>query len=319
MPGREYKDSSAGDSSYRYGFNGKRKDGAIAEDDYDFGERIYDPRLGRFLSVDPCFKEYISSSNYIHEVDNPIRFVDVYGEGPGDRVKKANSFSGTKYSQKPDLNQGLELRTGNTQAALDYLDCSELVCRVLADDGITSGVKAYDTKALSGFLSNTEKFIHSNDKPQAGDVFLWIYYDDEGVKHGHTGIVTGVDGETVYTMEAYDTKEGTGPHNYQISKWINHKGWQGFYRPKTESAGTTESKPDYTNFLNLVMPWQAKKPAITNNIPSTTRRMPNSRPRSHSENLEPTPSQKKERIFIAPGTYDAGSKASKPADNSLGK
>lgn len=37
---------------YRYGFNGKEKGDEISNDDYDFGARIYDGRIGRFLSVD---------------------------------------------------------------------------------------------------------------------------------------------------------------------------------------------------------------------------------------------------------------------------
>ena len=37
---------------YRYGFNGKENDKDISEGGQDYGMRIYDARLGRFLSVD---------------------------------------------------------------------------------------------------------------------------------------------------------------------------------------------------------------------------------------------------------------------------
>ena len=49
MPGRE-----AG-TDYRYGFNGKENDDEVKGEgnQQDYGMRIYDPRLGRFLSVDP--------------------------------------------------------------------------------------------------------------------------------------------------------------------------------------------------------------------------------------------------------------------------
>jgi hypothetical protein len=58
--------------------------------------------------------------------------IDVDGQGPGDRVKAAKSFvgKGITYSQKPKENQGPELRTGSSAKALEFLDCSELVCRV---------------------------------------------------------------------------------------------------------------------------------------------------------------------------------------------
>ena len=56
MPGRAY---SAG-TGYRYGFNGKENDNEVkgAGNQQDYGMRIYDPRLGKFLSVDPISKDY---------------------------------------------------------------------------------------------------------------------------------------------------------------------------------------------------------------------------------------------------------------------
>jgi RHS repeat-associated protein len=57
MPGRTYR---AGSSSYRYGYNGKEKDNEVKGEGniYDYGFRIYDPRVVRFLSVDPLTKTY---------------------------------------------------------------------------------------------------------------------------------------------------------------------------------------------------------------------------------------------------------------------
>ena len=44
----------------RYGFNGKENDKDIKGEgiQYDYGFRIYDVRIGRFLSVDPLIEEY---------------------------------------------------------------------------------------------------------------------------------------------------------------------------------------------------------------------------------------------------------------------
>src|SRR5690606_21698443 len=54
QPGRQYGTKG------RYLFNGKEQDAEIKGEgtQYDYGFRIYDPRLGRFLSVDPLFKSY---------------------------------------------------------------------------------------------------------------------------------------------------------------------------------------------------------------------------------------------------------------------
>ena len=51
MTGRKYLQVN---SKYRYGFNGQEKDNDMKGEgnSLDFGARVYDPRLGRFLSID---------------------------------------------------------------------------------------------------------------------------------------------------------------------------------------------------------------------------------------------------------------------------
>jgi RHS repeat-associated protein len=54
MPGR-----SANPSDYRFGYNGKEDDGKIKGEgnSYNYGMRIYDPRVERFPSPDPLIHE----------------------------------------------------------------------------------------------------------------------------------------------------------------------------------------------------------------------------------------------------------------------
>jgi RHS repeat-associated protein len=76
MPGRTYSSQS----SYRYGFNGKEKDLEVASTTtYDYGFRIYNPALGRFLSVDPLFKSYPWYTPYQFAGNNPVRYIDLDG------------------------------------------------------------------------------------------------------------------------------------------------------------------------------------------------------------------------------------------------
>src|SRR5690606_15370078 len=49
-------DREGTDGLYRYGFNGKEMDNETGTQDYGF--RIYNPGLGRFLSVDPLTRTY---------------------------------------------------------------------------------------------------------------------------------------------------------------------------------------------------------------------------------------------------------------------
>ena len=53
--------SQVGQNGYRYGFNGKEKDDdwtGTTGATYDYGFRIYDSRIGKFLSVDPLTGKY---------------------------------------------------------------------------------------------------------------------------------------------------------------------------------------------------------------------------------------------------------------------
>nr|MBK9652958.1 hypothetical protein [Bacteroidota bacterium] len=72
---------SAGGEAYRFGFNGKENDNEISVDggNLDFGARIYDSRLGRWMSVDPLSKDYPEMSTYIFSANTPIQAFDPDG------------------------------------------------------------------------------------------------------------------------------------------------------------------------------------------------------------------------------------------------
>jgi RHS repeat-associated protein len=69
-------------TNYRYGFNGQEKDNEVkgVGNSLDFGARIYDSRLGRFLSLDPLAGKFPWQSPYIFAGNNPIFFIDENGE-----------------------------------------------------------------------------------------------------------------------------------------------------------------------------------------------------------------------------------------------
>ena len=78
MPGRKYTQPN---SSYRYGFNGKEKSDEVYGDGnvYDYGFRIYNPRLGRFLSTDPLTNSYPWYTPYQFAGNMPIVAIDLDG------------------------------------------------------------------------------------------------------------------------------------------------------------------------------------------------------------------------------------------------
>ncbi|WKZ58225.1 MAG: RHS repeat-associated core domain-containing protein [Cyclobacteriaceae bacterium] len=82
MPGRTYSGGGEeGAGAYRYGFNGKEKDteNTWGDTSYDYGFRIYNPRYGKFLSVDPLTKSYPMLTPYQFASNRPIDGIDLDG------------------------------------------------------------------------------------------------------------------------------------------------------------------------------------------------------------------------------------------------
>ena len=80
MPGR--KENS---TAYRYGFNGKEKDQNGewgSQTHYDYGFRIYNPAIAKFLSVDPLTKDYPWYTPYQFAGNIPIAAIDLDGLEP---------------------------------------------------------------------------------------------------------------------------------------------------------------------------------------------------------------------------------------------
>jgi RHS repeat-associated protein len=66
---------------YRYGFNGKEQDKETygQGNEYDYGFRIYNPRIGRFLSVDPLTSNYPFYTPFQFASNMPIAADDLDG------------------------------------------------------------------------------------------------------------------------------------------------------------------------------------------------------------------------------------------------
>ena len=95
MPGRE-----GSSDSYRYGFNGMPKDDEVKGEgnSLDFGARIYDSRVARWLSVDSWDYKYAWQTPYAYYANSPIAQIDYLGKGADDpvthEVKKGETLSG---------------------------------------------------------------------------------------------------------------------------------------------------------------------------------------------------------------------------------
>jgi len=94
MPGRN------GGEDYRHGFNGMERDDEIkgAANSLDFGARIYDPRLGRWLSVDPLHREFADQSPYKAANNCPVTFLDPDGLAEFLAITVNNKVTGRSYT-----------------------------------------------------------------------------------------------------------------------------------------------------------------------------------------------------------------------------
>lgn len=79
MTGRKFQAPNS--SKPRYGFNGKENDNEVKGEgnQQDYGMRIYDPRLGRFLSEDPLVRKFPMLTPYQFASNNPIWNIDIDG------------------------------------------------------------------------------------------------------------------------------------------------------------------------------------------------------------------------------------------------
>jgi RHS repeat-associated protein len=70
--------------NYRFGFNGKEKDSEPYGEgnEYDYGFRMYDPRIARFQSVDPLKDKYPFYTPYQFAGNTPIQAIDLDGLEP---------------------------------------------------------------------------------------------------------------------------------------------------------------------------------------------------------------------------------------------
>ena len=108
MPNRSLTLTDAG---YRFGFNGKEKDSDGEwgnSTHYDYGARIYDPNIGRWLSRDPLEYNFPWITPYAYANNNPVVLVDPDGESPISIFAKAVAKLGLKKTAKEFIQKQIQ-------------------------------------------------------------------------------------------------------------------------------------------------------------------------------------------------------------------
>ena len=113
MPGRKFTNGG----EYRYGFNGKEKDNEVKGDgnQLDYGMRIYDPRLGKFLSVDPLTRKFPNLTPYQYAGNKPIWCIDLDGLEDLPYTEKNQYGEKQVYKISSDFSDGFSIFTNETK------------------------------------------------------------------------------------------------------------------------------------------------------------------------------------------------------------
>jgi RHS repeat-associated protein len=156
MPNRSFNAPS-----YKYGFNGKENDNEVVgtgEGTQDYGARIYNPTLGRWLSLDPLQSKYPEMSPYNFSGNSPICFKDIDGKkifiyyDSGNRNEKGDIiYSQYEYGSKqkvPDnkfvqetLAAFAQINQVTTSVDAKEPSPSDVLNKLASDDKVTVNVK----------------------------------------------------------------------------------------------------------------------------------------------------------------------------------
>jgi RHS repeat-associated protein len=189
MPGRKYQASPT--SKFRYGFSGKEKDNEMYGDGnaYDFDNRIYDPRLVHWLSLDKLQAKRPGESPYLYCGGSPIVFIDPDGkdriitthttrefaDGTSVTVTRTKVITGLDTYQKVQIYDAHGKPTGR----YEYHDIYETKTTIYNSKGQYAGGSA---SALTG---TDVQFTSDNDLDTRWGRLVESTYDRSDRKEGH--------------------------------------------------------------------------------------------------------------------------------------
>jgi RHS repeat-associated protein len=188
MPKRSY--SAAG--SYRYGFNGKENDNDVKGlgNQQDYGMRIYDARVGRFLSVDPLQEHFPELTPYQFCHNSPVDGIDLdglervdyrilkgeHGEvkiehiKTGPKEKDVSVFGGLFGEKMKDIPRfyRVEYNGEHFYFSVQLLDENgELAQKIKEADNLLIA-KVYNLGELDGFIASPDEWVKSHFSSEDG-------------------------------------------------------------------------------------------------------------------------------------------------------
>lgn len=201
QPGRH-----ANSNEYRYGFNGKEKDlegMGGGGSTYDYGFRIYNPHIGKFLSVDPLTKKYPWYTPYQFAGNMPIAAIDLDGleEYVVVYFYKENKYKGFSLIHVPNekrlesmpkgalyltwkLSSSTSLKTENEKIkAFDVINMNNFSkLYVRAEPVEKEELDDKEKAALEGLKENYSKFYEKVDGYIGRSTVFVLFYDPDKIQ-----------------------------------------------------------------------------------------------------------------------------------------
>jgi len=193
-------------SEYRYGFQGQERDDEVKGigNSYNFNFRFYDPRLGKFLSIDPLFANFPWNSPYAFSENKVIAFREFEGLEAWDIQRdwgekdeaKFQVYTADRIKEMQEANCQNDCADLAVQLIVEYASKEGLDVSLTKPDGTTMSAseEQYKDIGMDAFLEkakdqtnaesikNDMKLLDEGESPQAGDM------TNNG---NHVNVVTG--------------------------------------------------------------------------------------------------------------------------------
>jgi len=151
-----------------YKFNAKELD--CESGYYYYSARYYDPRMARFLSVDPLAGEMPEWSSYTYTFNNPLRYIDPTGMGPEDLIVTGNKKERKQIfnSLKSLTDDRLHMDSESGMVTIDQTNNGEkkagtaLVRSLIEDSKSTYLQKSYKASGTNRISNARTSFIRSS-------------------------------------------------------------------------------------------------------------------------------------------------------------